>query len=230
MIVGGYFDIHPKRYGETKIHPAVKLNDVRENFEHELGARALGLESGSDRPKKFEEMARRASSEEGVYQNIHDRQAAQAQQSQNSNFTGRLPLLGICNGMQLINVLHGGSAIQHIPDEEKFMDHEQSHIKGFDDYHRNYHEVVIEKNSQLFAIIGEEKIQTNSSHHQAAKKDGQGLNVCAHASDGIIEAVEKINHPFCIGIQWHPEFDNSQADKKIFEGFVEAAKKYKKSK
>lgn len=183
MVVGGYFDIHPKRYGATEIHPTVKLNDIRENFEHELGLRAIKTE---------------------------------------------LPLLGICNGMQLINVLHGGKVIQHIPDEGKYMDHEQSHCEGFNDYHTAYHEVEIEKNSRLFEIIGEEKIKTNSSHHQAAKQAGEGLQVVAKASDGVIEAVEKSGHPFCLGVQWHPEFEVSDADRKIFTAFVEAAAEYKK--
>lgn len=182
MVVGGYFDIHPKRYGAEEIHPAVKLNDIRENFEHELGLKAIKT---------------------------------------------NLPLLGICNGMQLINVLHGGKVIQHIPDEENLMNHEQSHSEEFKDYAAGYHDVEIAKNSKLFSIIGQEKIKTNSSHHQAAKNAGTGLIASAHASDGVIEAVEKTNHPFCVGVQWHPEFAVSDADKKIFEAFVEAAKKYK---
>jgi len=185
MVVGGYFDIHPKRYGEKEVHPTVKLNDVREDFEHSLGGKAIKTQ---------------------------------------------IPFLGICNGMQLLNILHGGKVIQHIPDEEKFMDHEQSHIEGFEDYHKGYHDVELERNSKLFSILKEEKIKTNSSHHQAAKQAGEGLNVVGRASDGIIEAVEKTNHPFCIGVQWHPEFKTSEADKKIFEAFVEAAKKYKNSK
>jgi putative glutamine amidotransferase len=182
LIVGGYFDIHPKRYGEEKIHPTVKLNDVREDFEYNLGSAAIKT---------------------------------------------KLPFFGICNGMQLINVLHGGKVIQHIPDEKNLMDHEQSHSEGFRDYARGYHEVEIEKNSQLFSIIGQEKIKTNSSHHQAAKNAGEGLKIAARATDGVIEAVEKTNHPFCIGVQWHPEFEASEADRKIFESFIEAAKKYK---
>jgi putative glutamine amidotransferase len=186
MVVGGYFDIHPKRYGEAdKIHPTVKLNDVREEFEHNLGAKAIKT---------------------------------------------NLPFLGICNGMQLINVLHGGKVIQHIPDEEKFMDHEQGRVDGFSDYRKGYHDVAIEKNSKLFSIVGEKLMKTNSSHHQAARVAGQGLTASAHASDGVIEAVEKPSHPFCIGVQWHPEFETSQADRKIFEAFVAAAKEYKKLK
>lgn len=184
MVVGGYFDIHPMRYGDENIHPAVKLNDIRENFEHELGKRAI---------------------------------------------KSKVPLLGICNGMQLINVLHGGKVIQHIPDEGKFMDHEQSHIDGFNDYSRGYHEVALEKDSRLFEIVGTEKIITNSSHHQAAKMAGSGLKIAARATDGVIEAIEKPGHEFCVGVQWHPEFEVSDADKKIFEAFVEAAKNYKKS-
>jgi putative glutamine amidotransferase len=185
MVVGGYFDIHPARYGAKIIHPTVKLNDVRESFEHELGSRFIKAQT---------------------------------------------PILGICNGMQLLNVLYGGDVIQHIPDEKKFIDHEQSHVDGFNDYNTPYHEVKVEKNSKLFALIGEEKIKTNSSHHQAANHEGQGLAVSARAFDGIIEAIENPAHPFCIGVQWHPEFETSEADRKIFEGFVAAAKKYKESK
>jgi len=185
VIVGGYFDIHPKRYGEEEIHPTVKLNAIREEFEQELGRKAL---------------------------------------------ESSLPFLGICNGMQLLNVLHGGKVIQHIPDDEKLMDHEQTHIDGFGDYHTPYHEVEIVKNSKLFSVVGAEKIKTNSSHHQAARNAGTGLEVAARASDGVIEAIEKPGHPFCIGVQWHPEFSTSTADQKIFEGFVKAAKEYKNKK
>jgi len=182
MVVGGYFDIHPKRYGENELHPTVKLNHIREEFEHELGARIIDSE---------------------------------------------MPFLGICNGMQLLNVLHGGKVIQHIPDEGKYMDHEQSHIAGFNDYQTGYHDVEIEKNSHLFKVVGEQIIKTNSSHHQAAKNAGEGLVVAARASDGVIEAIENPAHPFCIGVQWHPEFETSKADRKIFNGFVSAAEKFK---
>jgi len=182
VIVGGYFDIHPKYYGEKEIHPTMKLNDTRNDFEIALGAKAMAT---------------------------------------------KLPFLGICNGMQLLNVLHGGKVIQHIPECGKYMDHEQSHIKGFDDYCQPYHDVEIAEDSKLFTVIGTKKITTNSSHHQAAKIVGDGLKIAGYASDGIIEAIEKVDHPFCLGVQWHPEFDTSGADRRIFENFVEAAKKYK---
>ncbi len=185
VVVGGYFDINPMRYGEKNIHHTVKLNDVRENFENALGGKAMATD---------------------------------------------LPFFGICNGMQLINILHGGNVIQHILDEGKYVDHEQSHIEGFGDYTTGYHEVLIAKDSKLHAIIGAEKIITNSSHHQAAKTPGKDLVVSGVAADGIIEAIEKPSHPFCIGVQWHPEFEVSGADRKLFESFVAAATKYKESK
>jgi putative glutamine amidotransferase len=185
MIVGGYFDINPKRYGDEEIHESVKLNEVRENFEEAIVSKAL---------------------------------------------KSNLPYFGICNGMQLLNVLNGGKVIQHIPDEENFINHEQSHIAGFNNYETAYHDILIEKSSRLFAIIGQEKIKTNSSHHQAAKHVGRGLNICARAEDGIIEAIENPNHPFCLGVQWHPEFNCSKADEKLFIEFVKAAQNFKKLK
>lgn len=183
MIVGGYFDINPKKYGETEIHPMVKLNEIRENFEHEITDKAL---------KK-----------------------------------GDLPILGICNGMQLINALHKGKVIQHIPDDTRFIDHEQSHHPDFTDYAKPYHDVIIEKDSKLFEIIGEQKIKTNSSHHQAVKEVGSQIKISGKAEDGIIEAIEHKTHPFCLGVQWHPEFEATKADKKIFSAFASACQKNK---
>ncbi len=181
LVVGGFFDINPKRYGE-EMHPEVNLNEVRENFEYAIGQAALKR---------------------------------------------NIPFLGICNGMHLINVLRQGSAIQHIPDHKEFIEHEQKHVEGYDDYSTPYHEVSIEKNSKLFDIIGQEKIKTNSSHHQAAKKVGNNLRISARASDGVIEAVEDQNHPFLVGVQWHPEFEASKYDNRIFQAFIKSAKTYK---
>ncbi len=185
MIVGGYFDINPRRYGDNEIHGSVKLNEVRENFEFEIVSKAL----------------------------------------QNN----KLPVFGICNGMQLINIIYGGNAIQHIPDNKNYLEHEQSKVSDYENYGKTYHEVIIEKNSKLFKIIEQEKISTNSSHHQAVKEVNGDIKVTARASDGIIEAIEHKNHPFCLGVQWHPEFASTIADNKLFAGFVEACQNYKEN-
>ncbi len=132
-----------------------------------------------------------------------------------------LPFFGICNGMQVMNCLYGGTIIQHIPDEaENYMIHEQSKIKGKEDSSHPYHNVNIERNSLLHEIVGQDVIATNSSHHQSARSVGPGIKINAYANDGIIEGIENPNHPFCLGVQWHPEFNVSQADKKLFEAFV----------
>jgi putative glutamine amidotransferase len=180
MVIGGFFDINPKRYGENEIHKTIILNEERENFEFEF-----------------------------------------VQKFMKSN----KPILGICNGMQVINVLKGGSLIQDIQSENKnYKIHEQSKVKGREDSSKAYHEVLVEKNSLLHKIIGEEKIATNSSHHQAIRNVGNGLEISAKALDGIIEAIEDKNHKFCIGVQWHPEFSVSKADEAIFNAFVKACK------
>jgi putative glutamine amidotransferase len=143
-----------------------------------------------------------------------------------------LPILGVCNGMQLLSVLHGGKLIQHIPDEKNknYLDHEQSHISGFQEYGKAYHKVIVKKESRLKTIIGEDEINTNSSHHQAVASVGPELSIVAHADDGIIEAVEKPLHPFCIGIQWHPELNSSPTDVKIFNAFIAKSKEFLQTK
>ena len=181
MVVGGYMDISPSRYNESFVHPTVKLNLPRENFEHEIVSKALKTS---------------------------------------------LPIFGICNGMQLISILHGGKIIQHIPDNPNFMDHEQSHFAEFKEYGKPYHEISIEQNSNFYKIVGENKFSTNSSHHQAVGSVGNDLMVVGTTSDGIIEAFEKPSHPFCIGVQWHPEFETATADKKLFLEFIKQAKLY----
>jgi len=141
-----------------------------------------------------------------------------------------IPFLGICNGMQLLNILRGGSNMQHIPDLKDTIEHEQKFSENFDGYEEPYHEINISEESKLFAIAKTNKTKTNSSHHQAIKDVGKNLVVSARAPDGIIEAIEDPNHNFCLGLQWHPEFHSSEIDKNIFSNFVKKSKEYKDAK
>ncbi|NUO08706.1 MAG: gamma-glutamyl-gamma-aminobutyrate hydrolase family protein [Candidatus Brocadia sp.] len=112
----------------------------------------------------------------------------------------RKPVLAICYGAQLVNVVLNGSLIQDIPSEyaspviHKALQNEQY-----------THPVTIGKNSLLYKIVGTNRIETNSTHHQAIHKLGRGLLDTAHTSDGIIEAIELEGYPFFVGVQWHPE-------------------------
>ncbi|MEJ0009131.1 MAG: gamma-glutamyl-gamma-aminobutyrate hydrolase family protein [Alphaproteobacteria bacterium] len=133
-----------------------------------------------------------------------------------------MPVLGICGGEQLLNVILGGTLIQHIPDSVKdALPHEQPNPR-----HEAGHGVTIKEGTLLHKIIGSTSVAVNSAHHQAVAKPAPGAIVNALAEDGVIEGIEWPEHPFCLGVQWHPEFSITPADEKIFAAFVTAARRY----
>ena len=126
------------------------------------------------------------------------------------------PLLGICGGEQLINVLYKGTLIQHIPDEiENSLEHEQSNPRN-----EAGHSITIKENTKLHNIISQNNIMVNSAHHQAVKKPGKGLLINAFSEDGVIEGIEDPSMNFCIGVQWHPEFFIQNSDKLLLKAFI----------
>lgn len=128
------------------------------------------------------------------------------------------PVLGICGGEQLINVLYKGSLIQHIPDEIKNpIEHEQKNPRN-----EAGHSVTIQENTKLHSIISKQNIMVNSAHHQAIKTPGKGLIVNAISNDGVIEGIEDPTKIFCIGVQWHPEFFIQDSDNKLLNAFINA--------
>jgi putative glutamine amidotransferase len=129
------------------------------------------------------------------------------------------PILGICGGEQLMNVATGGDLIQDIKASiETNVEHEQTNPRN-----EVSHEVTIKSNSKLFQIINKDEIKVNSAHHQSVNKTGENFIASALASDEIIEAIEHIQHPWCIGIQWHPEFLITDADIAIVKDFINHA-------
>jgi putative glutamine amidotransferase len=130
------------------------------------------------------------------------------------------PVLGICYGCQLLNVIRGGSLYQHIPDLETTVIHKRASLQ--EDHPRHF--VQLRTGSELLEITGLEQFEITTIHHQSIREPGEGLQIAAHAADGIVEAVEDPNKPFVIGVQWHPERDlESQSTQRLFEAFVEAA-------
>jgi putative glutamine amidotransferase len=129
------------------------------------------------------------------------------------------PLLGICGGQQLLNVAFGGTLIQHIPDEVPgALPHRQPNRRDGPSHH-----VRIAAGTLLRRITGAEILAVNSAHHQAVKDAGPGLVVDAVAEDGVVEGIEDPRRRFCLGVQWHPEFELSDGDRRIFREFVAAA-------
>ena len=124
------------------------------------------------------------------------------------------PILGVCLGMQFTNVVSGGTLIQDIP----------SQVGTKVAHRRKYHRVRIEPNSSLEKFLDNEEAMVYSSHHQAVDKLGQNLKVIAHADDGVIEALERIDGGFGLFVQWHPEFMSDTAHRDaIYGALVRAA-------
>lgn len=134
------------------------------------------------------------------------------------------PILGICRGAQILNVHQGGTMYQDIYEqiESKVMGHSQQAVREFPS-----HEVTVTEGTKLYDIVGQEKIRTNSFHHQANKVLPPHFVVSASTSDGVIEGIESTEHEFLIGLQWHPEdlYDNDEPSRKIFRKFIEIAGK-----
>jgi gamma-glutamyl-gamma-aminobutyrate hydrolase PuuD len=110
-----------------------------------------------------------------------------------------LPMLGICRGAQLMNVALGGTLVQHLPDTTDLEHCDKVRCST------PVHDVIVDGQSQLGAVLGVERLGVNSLHHQAVDELGGGLVPVAWADDGTVEAVESSGLNRMIGVQWHPE-------------------------
>ena len=108
------------------------------------------------------------------------------------------PILAICRGLQILNVYYGGTLVQHLPTADR-------HVVRTADRGLPAHAVSIDGDSLLGRIAGVAEWQVNSRHHQAAALPGEGLRITARATDGPIEALERPDRRFILGVQWHPE-------------------------
>lgn len=130
------------------------------------------------------------------------------------------PVLGICRGFQLINVVCGGTLYQDIGQIK------QCNHSDFLKRAKKIHTVSVSENTKLFEIFGQKEVGVNSLHHQAVEKTGKGLVVSAVSADGFVEATELEDYPFCVAVQWHPEHMSKKhlLQQKLFCEFVKACK------
>ncbi len=133
-----------------------------------------------------------------------------------------IPLLGICGGMQTMNVACGGSLLQDIQSQVSTALQHRQHTRAT---HLS-HTVAVTPGSLLRHIVRSVSMRVNSSHHQSVKAVAPSLVASALAPDGIVEAIESPTHRFFLGIQWHPEFlfDRHPLHRRLFEAFLRASR------
>jgi putative glutamine amidotransferase len=128
-----------------------------------------------------------------------------------------LPVLGICRGLQFLNVYHGGSLFQHHAQQS-------AHRVYTEDRSLPAHEVEVAGGTRLAGILGTGAWPVNSRHHQAAHRVAERLVVSARAPDGMVEGLERMDKSFVIGVQWHPEdMQNDARQRSLFEALRKAA-------
>jgi len=136
---------------------------------------------------------------------------------------GGKPFLGICRGIQTVNVGLGGTLYEHLG--EQFRG-EIDHTYPSTMRTAIVHEVKIEEGTRIAEVVGEPILNVNSLHHQGLKEVAPALRVTGYSPDGLVEAVELPDHPFGLAVQWHPEWlTDQQPTRNLFRAFVEAAEK-----
>jgi putative glutamine amidotransferase len=136
-----------------------------------------------------------------------------------------LPFLGICRGLQVVNVALGGTLYTHLPDQlPGVLEHSNDDRDGL------HHTVVLESDSRLAGIFGTTSLAVNSLHHQGIKDLAPKLHAAAHSPDGLVEAVELTDHPFGLAVQWHPEeLQRLDEQKAIFKALILAAETHRQA-
>lgn len=138
-----------------------------------------------------------------------------------------LPILGICRGMQEINVALGGDIHQKVYNEPGYDDHREDADDPVDDQYGPSHQIELLPGSWFAELMGEEQILVNSLHGQGINRLGEGLEPLAHAEDGLVEAIHAPSlSPFLLAVQWHPEWKASENPHsiKIFQAFGDACR------
>jgi putative glutamine amidotransferase len=138
-----------------------------------------------------------------------------------------IPILGICRGIQILNVAAGGTLYQDInTDLNNILKHRQT-AQGW----YGTQSIEVKEGSRLLDILGQSTIRVNSFHHQSVKKIAPNFKISAVASDGIIEGIEGVNRRLSIGVQFHPEvmWQNNPPISAIFTAFINAARSYKQA-
>jgi putative glutamine amidotransferase len=176
----------------------------------------LALTGGDDiDPIRYGQSARRPDRVGPAVRNDSDMYLARAAHERGA------PTLGICLGAQIMNVEFGGTLLQHIEEDRPgALPHEDEPEGASPD-----HEIRIEPGTLLARATGVKDARVNSYHHQAIDRVAPGFRVSAQSKDGVVEAIERTDHPFYLGLQWHPErMLDAPITRRIVGAFVDAAR------
>lgn len=142
----------------------------------------------------------------------------------------RKPVLGVCRGLQIVNLAAGGTLYQDLADQMRgSIKHDYFPFGGR--YARDYlaHDVQVAANSKLSEVFGAGSLKVNSMHHQGVHRLGRDLIASAVAPDGLVEGIESANGAYLVAVQWHPEVltENCPHTRRLFESFIEASAAYR---
>lgn len=158
---------------------------------------------------------------------IPERDKQEIELARDTIFSSKMPVLGICRGMQLLNVAAGGSLYQDLGGIGV-----SEHLVVSAPKHHMVHGVKLRKDSRMSRILGKDTLSVNSYHHQALKDVSSMFEVTATADEGVIEAIEFMENRFVMGVQWHPEMlaPRHKEHLEIFKAFVNACAEFKSMK
>lgn len=191
----------------------VELNDPEQAVQDALTCDGLLLPGGGDMDPKFYGQARiPACGEPNLLRDAAEPLLLRA------FLAADKPVLGICRGIQVMNAVLGGDLYQDIEPFE--------HLPH-NDHWAKVHTVTVRRGTLLSRILGQDTVLVNSQHHQAVDRVAPGFTLAALSEDGIVEAIEKPDARFCLGVQWHPEWlsDADPAMQGLFDAFVNACSK-----
>lgn len=136
-----------------------------------------------------------------------------------------LPMLGICRGMQVMNIVKGGRIYQDIGVQAgTTLKHNQQAPRSY-----GTHSIFVEEDTLLTDLWENMRTRVNSQHHQSCSELGEGFRVSARSADGLIEAIEQESKRFAVGVQWHPEAMKTEEMGLLFSAFLQAAAAYKEN-
>lgn len=145
----------------------------------------------------------------------------------------KMPMFGICRGMQELVVANGGALWRDLSEQPGLRGHHEDETLPLDQQYAPAHPVTIEPGGLLATLLdSHQPLQVNSLHHQGVREPGPQLRIEARAPDGLVEAVSLRHHPFALAVQWHPEWQPSQTagSQALFGGFIQAALHYHRGK